>query len=162
LIEELEEHQKQNLSRGWTWTILKSVSQVISGYSFNSHDFIEEGTPVIKIANISYGKFTWKQQEFLPIDFNPKYSEYQIFPETLLIALTRPITENKVKVCLYPSDAPIGLLNQRVAMLKPHSFVSKLYLFYLLQSEFFKTQIKNGMSETLQPNLSPLNLEKGV
>ncbi len=147
------------LPSGWCWAVVDTVAKVISGCAFDSKDFCDEGVPAIKISNVSYGEFIWKQQEYLAEEFLQKYREYQVLPDTILLALTRPITDNTVKVCLYPSSAPVGLLNQRVAMLIPFDGYVKSFLAYLIQSEFFKQQIKGGMSETLQPNLSPLKLQ---
>ncbi len=45
-------------------------------------------------------------------------------------------------------------------MAKPYNGYSKHFLLYLIQSDFLKGQITSGLSETLQPNLSPLNLKQ--
>jgi type I restriction enzyme S subunit len=148
------------LPEGWVWVTAETVCKVISGFAFKSGDFCEEGIPAIKIANVSYGEFLWKQQEYLPTSFLEKYVEFQVVPQDLLIALTRPITNNTVKVCLYPEDAPVGLLNQRVAVIKPYQgYLQKLLLFFS-QSNSFRDQVKNNLSETLQPNLSPQDLKQ--
>ena len=147
------------LPERWVWITAETACRIVSGYAFKSKDFCEEGIPVVKIANVGYGEFLWKQQQYLPSEFTQKHSEYRVFPDTVLLALTRPITNNTVKACLYPSSASVGLLNQRVAMLVPHQGYSRSLLVHLLQSEFFKRQITTGMSETLQPNLSPLRLK---
>ena len=123
-----------------------------------SKDFCEEGVPAIKISNISYGEFLWKQQEFLPVGFIKECQDFLVCPKDILLALTRPITNNTVKVCKYPIDAPKGLLNQRVAIIKPYRGLVQQFLFYYFQSNFFKLQIENDISETLQPNLSPKKL----
>ncbi|WP_190944552.1 restriction endonuclease subunit S [Nostoc flagelliforme] len=148
------------LPEGWEWVQAENLCQITSGYAFKSSDFCEEGIPAIKIANISYGKFLWKQQEYLPKEFLEKYWEFQVLPKTLLIALTRPITNNTVKVCFYPEDAPIGLLNQRVALIKPYNIYSQKLLLFFSQSDFFINQINTNLSETLQPNLSPQSLKQ--
>jgi type I restriction enzyme, S subunit len=150
------------LPEGWIWEKLSTIADVVSGYAFKSKDFVDTGIPVIKIANVSYGNFLWKQQQYLPKNFLSDYKAFTIHPNTILIALTRPITNNTVKVCIYPDDAPTALLNQRVAMIKPYEGYSKQLLGIILQSELFKEQIKKGLSETLQPNLSPTNLKEFV
>ncbi len=149
-----------NLPKTWVWANLISISEVISGFAFKSNDFTSEGVPVIKIANISYGLFLWKHQEYLPTSFLLANSKYQICPDDILIALTRPITGDKVKTCLYPTGAPKGLLNQRVALIKEKSIIAKKYLLYALSSDLFKRQIQFSLSETLQPNLSPKDLKE--
>jgi len=148
------------LPDSWIWTNLESVCEIKSGYAFSSKDFRDNGVTAIKISNIGYSEFLWKNQEFLPEDFVKKYSDFLVLPNDLLIALTRPITNDTVKICIYPKDAPIGLLNQRVAMIKPSNNYEKNLLLYYLQSNVFKEQISFGIAETLQPNLSPLKLGK--
>lgn len=148
------------LPEGWIWGKLSTISKVVSGYAFKSKDFIDSGIPVIKIANVSYGEFLWKQQEFLPKEFYDDHQAFQVTPGTILIALTRPITNDTVKACIYPENEPPALLNQRVAMIKPYKGINKQLLGKIIQSELFKKQIEDGLSETLQPNLSPKDLNE--
>lgn len=150
------------LPERWMWAKLETVCHIVLGFAFKSTDFIDKGIPVIKIANVSHGEFTWKQQEYLQNYFLNNYVNFQVTPNTLLLALTRPITDNNVKACLYPLNAPIGLLNQRVAALKPYKGCLQEFLLYFIQSSFFRYQVENGLSETLQPNLSPQNLKKFI
>ena len=72
---------------------------------------------MVKIANIGYGKFIHSEQEYLPIEYGQEFSNYVVKPNTLLMTLTRPITNNTMKVCIYPDNTKEGLLNQRVAMI---------------------------------------------
>ena len=46
------------------------------------------------------------------------------------------------------------------AFAKPNPNVNQNFLFLFMQSCLFRLQISKGMSETLQPNLSPLTLNK--
>ena len=149
----------QMIPVGWYWTTIDSICRITSGFAFKCKDFFEEGIPAIKISNVSYGEFLWKEQEFLPVEFIEEYQDFLVSPKDILLALTRPITNNTVKVCKYPFDAPKGLLNQRVAIIKPYKgFIVEQFLFYYFQSNLFKLQIENNVSETLQPNLSPKKL----
>jgi len=52
----------QTLPTGWSWTTINSVCKITSGFAFKSKNFCEIGVPAIKISNISYGEFLWKQQ----------------------------------------------------------------------------------------------------
>ena len=155
----IQESAGQEVPREWLLLSLDQVADVISGFAFKSKDFINSGIAVIKIANVSYGEFVWKQQQFLPSDYLEKHNDFVVSPKDVLLALTRPITNNNVKACLYPDDAEPALLNQRVCTIKNGKYLLKDYLLQVLQSEPFKQQIKSGMSETLQPNLSPKDLK---
>lgn len=146
------------LPEGWVWVKLKTISTVLSGYAFKSKDFVSEGVPVIKIGNIGYSEFHWKDQQFLPKEFISSNSDFLIEHDDLLIALTRPITNNTTKVCRYPDKQRAALLNQRVASIKDIG-ISKDFLFLFFQTTELKNYIKSKFSETLQPNLSPKDLE---
>jgi type I restriction enzyme, S subunit len=144
---------------GWRKCQIKVVCQVISGFAFKSTDFSSEGVPVVKIANIGYGEFHWKDQEYLPSSFLESQRAFAIQPCDLLMALTRPITNGTLKVCLYPHDGPVALLNQRVAVLRVGVDLEREFLLLMMQSAAFKNQLQDALSETLQPNLSPVDLK---
>ncbi len=146
------------LPAGWGWAYLASVATVLSGYAFKSADFETEGVPVIKIANVGYSQFVIKDQEFLATSFLKTYSPFSVRAGDFLIALTRPITNNQTKVCRYPADGKPALLNQRVAALKEVE-IGEEYFFSFLNTSIFKEFIRSKFSETLQPNLSPKDLE---
>lgn len=154
--------QVQNgLPEKWIWLPLEECCDVISGYAFKSKDFVQSlEIPVVKIGNIGYSEFLWQDQEYLSQRFSEDFSQYLVKPNAILMALTRPITNDTLKVCMYPKDAKVGLLNQRVAMLNPASYLYGEFLFLYMQSSQFKTQVSKGMSQTLQPNLSPFALKK--
>ena len=142
----------------WVWVRLASVVTVLSGYAFKSTDFVSNGIPVIKIANIGYSEFVDKDQEYLGYPFVKTHKDFVVSPDDFLIALTRPITNNRTKVCRYPKNSPPALLNQRVAALKD-SALTPDFLYAFFGSSIFKELIRSKFSETLQPNLSPKDLE---
>ncbi|MCE1182552.1 MAG: restriction endonuclease subunit S, partial [Rhodocyclales bacterium] len=146
------------LPEGWGWGRLSGVATVLSGYAFKSTAFTTSGVPVIKIANIGYSRFAVKDQEYLPESAIHEFEQFAINPGDLLIALTRPITNDQTKVCRYPEGSRVALLNQRVAALKGIS-VDANFLFSFLGTPIFKEFIRSKFSETLQPNLSPKDLE---
>ena len=139
---------------------LEDVCEVISGFAFKSEDFVGAGVPVVKIANVGYGEFTSKDQEYLPYEFETRYQAFSIRAGDVLLALTRPVTGNTLKVCAYPGGAPAALLNQRVALLRPAAPMDARYLLALMHSPQFKRQVLGSVSQTLQPNLSPVDLRR--
>ncbi|POB89922.1 restriction endonuclease subunit S [Vibrio vulnificus] len=149
------------LPKGWFNSELCDVAEVVSGNAFKSKDFVENGIPVVKISNVQSGEYIEKNQEYLPESFNNKdNSRFIVTYNDLLIALTRPIVSNKLKVCTYPNKSQVGLLNQRVARLDVNEGFSKRFLHYYLSSKEFRESVQASMSETLQPNLSPKSLSK--
>src|SRR5437667_4917410 len=130
---------------------LSSVCDIVSGYAFKSSDFVNRGIPVVKIANVSYGTYLDEFPSFLPHAFLAEFRRFQVHAGDILVALTRPITDNQVKACLYPTDVPDALLNQRVAKLVPKERLARGYLLAYLRSEPFKAAIAAAMPQTLQP-----------
>ncbi len=146
---------------GWIIGEFSKFCDIIPGYAFSSRDFIKKGIEVVKIANIQYGLYEDSiNQEYLPLSFLDKHSRFIVRKNDILMALTRPITNDTLKVCLFPKGRGIALLNQRVSLIKPYRTVSKNYLLLFMQSENFKNEVRSNLSETLQPNLSPKDLAK--
>jgi type I restriction enzyme S subunit len=147
------------IPNSWSEKKLDESCEVISGNAFKSNDFLDVGEiPAIKISNIQYGEFEVKNQQYLPLKFLNKYKRFQVRSGELLMALTRPVTNETLKVCRYPDDQPIGLLNQRVCKFSFSNLAEKTFFEILFQSEYFKAQVIDNLSETLQPNLSPKSL----
>jgi restriction endonuclease S subunit len=145
------------LPKGWRLENLNNVSKIVSGFAFKSSDFISTGIPVIKISNVGYSEFVWKDQKYLSKDFLISNSDFILKGGDLLIALTRPITNNTTKICRFPQNIGEGLLNQRVACIKEYK-INENFLFLFFQTNVFKEYIRSKFSETLQPNLSPKDL----
>jgi type I restriction enzyme M protein len=142
------------------WPVVpgSEVYEVTSGFAFKSQDFAPAGVPVVKIANVSYGLYVDESPSFLPKNFFAEFPRFHVRPGDILLALTRPITNNQIKTCLYPQASPPALLNQRVAKLAPKKGILRGYLLAYLRSETFKAEVNARMPQTLQPNLSPRDL----
>lgn len=146
------------LPEGWVTKRVENVCDLLSGFAFKSSDFIDSGIHVVKISNIGYSEFLYKDQQYLPELFISTHERFRIKSGDLLFALTRPITNNTTKICFYPTNSPDGLLNQRVACFK-NLTCSPKFLFYYCMTEDFKRTIRSKFTETLQPNLSPNDLK---
>src|SRR5690554_3695362 len=147
----------------WQTATLSEACKVVSGNAFKSNEFTDQGTtPAIKISNVQYGSFEKKNQQYLPEEYLSTYQRFEVVPGDLLMALTRPITNDTLKVCRYPISEPSGLLNQRVAKFLFHNERQKKFFELLFQSNHFKLQVYDKLSETLQPNLSPVDLKRFI
>lgn len=146
------------IPKEWVRSELQGFCNVLSGNAFKSKDFVSDGVPVVKISNVQYGEYVEKNQEYLPSQYLDDYSNYIVSGDDLLIALTRPITNEKLKICRYPKSRNQGLLNQRVAKLTADKCLPESFILYQFRTEEFMKQVKAGLSETLQPNLSPKSL----
>ncbi|MCM2319540.1 MAG: restriction endonuclease subunit S [Pseudomonas sp.] len=142
----------------WEAVKLNGACKIISGFAFSSGSFVAAGIPVVKISNVQCGGFEEKNQEYLPLELMAVYEKFIVRSSDLLMALTRPVINNTLKVCKYPKDAPPALLNQRVCRFEFNEPASKDFFEFLFQAEYFKKQVISNLSETLQPNLSPKDL----
>jgi len=41
----------EKLPKGWTWTLLGEVAQLINGRAYSQHELLSGGVPVIRIQN---------------------------------------------------------------------------------------------------------------
>ncbi len=96
---------------GWTCCQIKDVCLFENGYAFNSHDYKEEGTPIIRISDIVDNKVELKKCVFYQGNVDERFS---ISRGDLLIALSGATTG---KMGVYLSDKK-AYLNQRVGNLK--------------------------------------------
>jgi type I restriction enzyme S subunit len=139
----------------WVLSKLKYLGVFVSGYSFDSNVFQEEGTVrVVKISNIQSDGISWDDLSFVPDDYWETYSQFQIRYGDLLFVLTRPIISTGIKVFFY--DQPYNsLLNQRNSIYRvTNNLLSKDFLFFLVRTQFFLTEFKSQLKETGQPNIS--------
>ncbi len=159
LHEKFEISGNTNLPPSWGELPVKELCRVVSGCAFKSTEFVSSGVLAIKISNVQYGYFEEKNQEYLPTSYLTEYQKFVIKPGDLLLALTRPITNGQLKTCIYPNDQKPGLLNQRVCKIQCSGAIDEHYFALYMQSSCFLEQVSAGLSETLQPNLSPKDLE---
>ncbi|EKF9068691.1 restriction endonuclease subunit S [Vibrio cholerae] len=153
--------QSLDIPENWKPQKLEDSCGIVSGNAFKSKDLLDSGdVPVVKISNVQYGKFEVKNQQFLPSSFLDGHKKYLIVEDDLLMALTRPITNGTLKVCRYPVNQTDGLLNQRVCKFEFKNNEEKNFFELLFQSSYFKEQVEDNLSETLQPNLSPKDLKR--
>ena len=145
-----------NLPKGWVWASTDQTTEVVSGFAFSSADFCVGGVPVTKIANIGYGVYEGAiDQDCLPESFVAIHREFMVSAGDLLIALTRPITSNQLKISRYPPGLRDSFLNQRVAALRPIIGDLTVLFYFAMRAPYFLAGVRQRTSETLQPNMSP-------
>ena len=122
------------------------------------------GAKLVKISNVNFENLTWDDTDFLPEVYLSRYEEFALSEGDIVLALTRPIIKslNNVKVArVAASDVPC-LLNQRVGrfVIRDRDRIDPSYLIHLCYSQFFKKAIIRFSSESLQPNVSPKQIEE--
>ena len=113
---------------------------------------ITYGTSV-KSENAGVGEII-ETDDVLPATFLEKYKSYLVFENDLVLALTRPYISDGLKISKCPKSYHKSLLNQRVAVIRPHKNIESSYIYRFLSSDYvlrlYKAQF-DGKSQ--QPNL---------
>lgn len=142
---------------GWRDISIKDIFNVFSGKGFKEKEYSVEGVKLLRISNVTYNKLTWEDTKCLPEDYVQIEKELVLNPGDIVMALNRPITNNKLKVSLVDTEGPY-ILYQRVGCLRLKiESNAKYYLYYMLSDEF-KRNIELGLQGSDQPyiNLPPL------
>ena len=144
------------------WEIKKfgDLFKVKSGFGFKHSEYVEAGTPLIKIDNVSHGYVKWNNVSYLPDLYREEYSDILLKEGDLLLALNRPITQGKLKlVKLSNNDVP-SILYQRVGRIdfKKNDLDKDFYL-YLLDTAIFRFVSHKAIGSD-QPFISTTELKK--
>ena len=78
------------------------------------NEYSSNGVPLIKINNIGYGNILIDDMDYLPEDYLEKYPNLVLNKNDILLALNRPITNNKLKIALLKNEDVPSILYQRV------------------------------------------------
>jgi len=143
---------------GWIpdeWGAYRSLKTVeyLAGAAFSSSEATEYGVRWFKISNVGIGCVKWENASYLPIDFINKYKNYLLEDQNIIMALTRPILNNKIKICkLSTNDVP-SLLNQRLAKISTKSNSDIIFIYYFFQTPYFINKMNIAMAGTDPPNI---------
>lgn len=130
---------------------LGDVCEVLNGFAFKSDQYVESGIRIIRIANVQKGYIEDSSPTFYPMD-SVEAKKYQLKENDLLMSLTG----NVGRVGLLTSNFLPAALNQRVACLriKDRSILEKVYLFHVLNSDFFEQKCIEFANGVAQKNMS--------
>ena len=144
----------------WEVKKVKELVKYIGGGAFSSNDSCDIGVKWLKIANVGINEIKWNENCFLPFNYLDKYSEWSLLEGDIVMALTRPILDGKLKISfLNKRDTP-ALLNQRVAKIVTSNICNNVFIYYSMQMTFFISEMESQMLGTDPPNASFDNLYK--
>ncbi|MBK9353795.1 MAG: restriction endonuclease subunit S [Bacteroidetes bacterium] len=145
-----------SINPDWEMVELGTVCDFVSGYAFESTDFSpNKGAKSIKITNVGVGDFVEVDSDYLPESFYEKHKRYSAIKGDIAIALTRPIIDSGIKVCLVPETYNNALVNQRVALVRPlQTKAEKYFIYHYLSSPIVVEYVKEKSKTLMQPNLS--------
>lgn len=171
IVRELEQYQKIidgskqiidnykpviDIDPNWEMKELCEVSLVISGYSFKSGDFSPNGEiKSIKITNVGVNQFIDDENEYLPKSFLQNHKNFIVYQGDIVLALTRPVISNGLKITIVPENYNKSLLNQRVSSIRcKNEIVTNQFMYYVLNDKTFVDYVEEKSKSLMQPNLS--------
>lgn len=138
----------------WEVKRMQKIVKYQSGYAFNSTDSCEKGIKWLKIANVGVKQAKWEELNFLPYEFRDIFSEFLLKADDIVLALTRPILDKKLKITkLTKNDVP-ALLNQRVAKVIPINENDANFIYQAMQHPRFIHDMLSDILGTDPPNAS--------
>lgn len=138
------------------WEVSKGneLFTILGGAAFSSKDAKSEGVKWFKIANVGINTTDKKEISYLSSNLLEEYSRYILNKGDITIALTRPILNSKLKVCIADDFFDGSFLNQRVGKLIIKDNANKKFIYYLIQTEGNIRYLENMIAGTDPPNLS--------
>jgi type I restriction enzyme, S subunit len=154
--------------KGWIKERISENTRIIPGYAFDSNDFIENGIPIIKIANVKIGQVDLEDNSTQYVDahfLKSLSSKYQVKKGDILVSLTGShLTQpNSVvgRVGRYRYNKT-ALVNQRAAKIESIKEKSdRDFVYYLLSTDTLRKEIAllaHGAAN--QANVSHKDIEK--
>jgi type I restriction enzyme, S subunit len=145
--------------------MIGDFANVVSGFAFKSEDFVDQGIPIIKIANIQHENVVFDKVQYLPLIFQSIPDRYHVKSGDVMISLTGSHVSqpNSVvgRVARYRHDFP-ALLNQRAAriVIRDSQSLDQGFLYYFLRQEKITYQLAiNASGSANQANISPRDVE---
>jgi type I restriction enzyme S subunit len=139
----------------WECFPLKYLATIKTGYAFSSDDFVGEGTPVLRIGDITTeGRVDFSNARFLPPEYAEKHSDVLVVKDDIVMAMTGATIG---KAGWYLEDQP-ALLNQRVCVFRASQPNSQRYLWHILNAGFYAEHIALAAVGGAQPNISDSQL----
>ena len=126
------------------------VCEILNGYAFKSDNYVASGIRIIRIANVQKGYIEDNTPAFYALN-SDGLDRYMLKKGDLLMSLTG----NVGRVAILEEEFLPAALNQRVACLRlKTNKISKKYLFYILNSNYFEQQCILSSKGIAQKNMS--------
>ena len=137
---------------GWDVIRFGDACDILNGFAFKSKLYVNEGIRVIRITNVQKGYIEDSDPQFYPLSYESELSKYMLSSDDILLSLTG----NVGRVGLLPEEMLPAALNQRVACIrmKSGSPVSKMFLYSMINSDFFEADCIASSQGIAQKNMS--------
>ncbi|CAN5488448.1 type I restriction-modification system specificity subunit [soil metagenome] len=142
----------------WREYPLSKLVRVSSGEAFKKAEYSESGASLLQIANVSFGKIIWEQQNFLPGSYLQSHSDLVLNDGDIVMALNRPLLNWQIKVARVSKRDLPAILYQRVgrfSFVEQNGTLDSAFLFLFLQSPRFIYELSGRLRGTDQPYINP-------
>lgn len=138
--------------KGWEATSLGEHTNLSTGPSFKSKDFLDEGVKLARGDNVKEGYFHWgKKTRYWDAD-DQTVIKHKLLAGDVLIGMDgSKVGKNRVRVTA--SDLPC-LLVQRVACLRPKNTISGGFIYLLINSQRFRDYVEIIKTGSAIPHIS--------
>lgn len=141
----------------WKVARLKELVSTVSGYHFPTDNFHESGIPIIRIGDIKPRIDSISTDAHISSQLlNSELLPYKLLYGDIVMAMTGATIG---KIGRFYLDLP-ALLNQRVCAFRANQGMEQQYLYYLLQSVYFRQFVKNRSSGAAQENIATQDTDK--
>jgi type I restriction enzyme S subunit len=149
-------------STNWLFERLGNVIDVTSGHGFKLEEYSDDGIRLLRINNVSFGDIIWEQIAYLPFEYVSKFPHLVLKKDDILIALNRPILGGRLKVGMMDEEDAPAILYQRVGRIDilDEERVNRQYLFHLLRTRYFLSELSVRLSGSDQPYINPTAMVK--
>jgi len=130
------------------------------GFAFKSENSSESGVRWLKIANVDFGNIDWTTKSYLPESFMETQKEFILKEKDLIMAMTRPILNNKLKIAVVKKEDTPCLMNQRVGRFVCNENLSLDFLHHFCNYEYFINELESKMRGSEPPNISSRQIEE--
>ena len=138
----------------WETIKLGDVLKLKGGYAFKSERFLDTGVPVVRISNLPQSSNSVNLSDCVYYE-SGNYQNYTVKNGDLLIAMSGATTG---KTAIYRYNYP-AYLNQRVGLFAPKEKVHNLFLYPIVESKTFISQLSSKLVAGAQPNISSQDIE---
>lgn len=136
------------------------VAKIQSGYAFKSKDFKTQGIKLLRNTNILPNRIYWDDMACLPSELITEYPNYVLNEGDVILSLDRPIISTGLKVARISNKDIPALLVQRVGrFLIDTNKLDPSYLYFFLNTSFFKDAISGHEQSLGVPHISPSQVE---
>lgn len=160
---EFQETKIGRFPKSWEIFKLKEFCEIESGNYFELSEFTKKGIKCLKIDNVGFGKITWENKTFLPLEYQNKFSDLSLKVDDVVLALNRPIINNNLKIAILNENDLPCILYQRVGrFIFKNKNLNKKFLLFFLTSDGFKIRLSQILVGTDQPYIRTpilINLE---